>query len=360
MIDPDLESRAVDQFHYFYRKRDPSDLKWKLLDPAPVARMDAASAQIDHELFVFGGFLHHGDVVTTLNIFNMKNDQWGENIDLPKDMAQTHIGIASEDRGFIYLISGQLGGNCRPATKRCFVFNIRERAFLSFPDLPVPRYAAAVQIWNGRLHVLGGSGEDRHTPEVDHWSIAIENGCALEDHWRNEPPISKGGPHRACVVMNDCLYVFGGQLGDWVACKDDPEFKCDPLKVCETMYPDVYMLEAGSKEWIRKADMPVQSSHTEYSVIQSDHKLAIVGGQVDRDRQNGRYTLTDVIQVYEADKDSWEIVGSLPYRVKEGAVCFYNGNIYITGGQCDKGKHDPSTADQFERATWKANFSLEL
>lgn len=60
----------------------------------------------------------------------------------------------------------------------------------------ISRYAPATQIWRGRLHVMGGGKENRHTPSTDHWSIAVKNGNALEKTWRKEVPIPRGGPHR--------------------------------------------------------------------------------------------------------------------------------------------------------------------
>ncbi|KAG2271141.1 hypothetical protein Bca52824_065696 [Brassica carinata] len=37
--------------------------------------------------------------------------------------------------------------------------------------------------------------ENRHTQELEHWSIAMKDGKALEK-WRSEIPIPRGGPHR--------------------------------------------------------------------------------------------------------------------------------------------------------------------
>ena len=58
------------------------------------------------------------------------------------------------------------------------------------------RYAPATQLWRERLHVMGGSKENRHTPGLEHWSIAVKDGKALEEEWRTEVPIPRGGPHR--------------------------------------------------------------------------------------------------------------------------------------------------------------------
>lgn len=52
--------------------------------------------------------------------------------------------------------------------------------------------------------MMGGSKENRHTPGVDHWSIAVKNGKALEE-WRTEIPIPRGGPHRSACCLHLCL-----------------------------------------------------------------------------------------------------------------------------------------------------------
>lgn len=63
-------------------------------------------------------------------------------------------------------------------------------------DSIIFRYAPATQLWRGRLHVMGGSKENRHTPGLEHWSLAVKDGKALEEEWRSEIPIPRGGPHR--------------------------------------------------------------------------------------------------------------------------------------------------------------------
>ncbi|MCH87830.1 kelch repeat-containing protein, partial [Trifolium medium] len=63
-------------------------------------------------------------------------------------------------------------------------------------------------------------------PGLDHWSLAVKDGKALEKQWRTEIPIPRGGPHRACIVVNDRLYVIGGQEGDFMPKPGSPIFKC--------------------------------------------------------------------------------------------------------------------------------------
>ncbi|VVA14687.1 PREDICTED: membrane [Prunus dulcis] len=66
-------------------------------------------------------------------------------------------------------------------------------------DAPVARLdGAAIQIKN-LLFVFAGYSTIDYTScngEVDHWSLAVKDGKALEKEWRTEIPIARGGPHR--------------------------------------------------------------------------------------------------------------------------------------------------------------------
>ena len=53
--------------------------------------------------------------------------------------------------------------------------------------------------------MMGGSKENRHTPALEHWSLAVKDGKALEKEWRPEIPIPRGGPHR--FVANPGLII---------------------------------------------------------------------------------------------------------------------------------------------------------
>lgn len=55
---------------------------------------------------------------------------------------------------------------------------------------------------------MGGSKENRHTPGLDHWSIAVKNGKAIEKEWREEVPVPRGGPHRYFWIQFLILVAF--------------------------------------------------------------------------------------------------------------------------------------------------------
>lgn len=276
---------------------------------------------------------------------------------MPQNMPQTHFGMAWDGHRYIYAVSGQLGNQCHPAKADCFVFDSLHESWSSFPPLPEPRYAACAQILGGRLHVVGGSKPDRKTPAVDHWSIAVYDGQIKEKQWEPEPDIPRGGPHRASAVIDNKLYIFGGQEGDWVAIPGDPKFTGTGDLVNEIIYGDTYMFDSDKKQWDRKSDMPVPSSHTDFSVFVNDKIIIIVGGIKFRDSKTKKFVLTDAIQLYNSQLDSWKIIGHLPYRMKHTAVAYYDGWLYISTGQRDKSLEDPSPGAIVDR-TWRAKLSI--
>ncbi|GMQ07814.1 hypothetical protein CsSME_00051850 [Camellia sinensis var. sinensis] len=201
------------------------ELEWEKMATAPVPRLDGAAIQIKNLLYVFAGYGTIDTVHSHVDIYNFTDNTWGGRFDMPREMAHSHLGMVTDGR-YIYVVTGQYGPQCRGPTARTFVLDTETKQWQDMPSLPVPRYAPATQLWKGRLHVMGGSKENRHTPALEHWSLAVKDGKAVEKEWRNEIPIPHGGPHRACIVVDDRLYIIGGQEGDFMAKPGSPIFKC--------------------------------------------------------------------------------------------------------------------------------------
>jgi N-acetylneuraminic acid mutarotase len=286
-------------------------------------------------------------------VFNLAKKAWTAEYDLPEEMAKSHLGMIFDGQRYIYAVSGQKGNRCRPPTNLCFVFDTFNDTWNDFPALPEARYAPKVQLWQGRLHVLSGSKEDRNTPSVDYWSIAVKDGKAIENEWAKEIDAPRGGPHGATAVLNNKLYSFGGQEGDYIAIPGDPEFRCTGRLTDEKVYSDVYCLESGDKHWTRLADMPIPTSHTEFSIIVHGDKVLICGGTEYKNPETKELYLTDAIQCYDVPTDTWSILGRMPYRVKSVGVAYYKEFLYITLGQSDRDKDDARPGN-YDNRTWRS------
>lgn len=83
--------------------------------------------------------LMFSQVHSHVDIYNLTDNSWGGRLDMPKEMAHSHLGMASDGR-YIYAVTGQYGPQCRGPTARCFVLDTETKKWQDFPTLPSPRY----------------------------------------------------------------------------------------------------------------------------------------------------------------------------------------------------------------------------
>ena len=341
---------------YEHRFRYPDNLHWHAIAPSPFAKLDSSWARIGHQWYTIGGYLSIDSVHSYVDVFDLKAQKWTQQFKLPYNMAQSHLAVTTDESRFIYAVSGQLGAQCSPAIREAFVYDSLKNKWESFPSLPEPRYAATMKLWQGRLHLMGGSLPDRYTPSTDHWSIAVRDGKALEKEWRKETPIPRGATHLSSAIINNELYVFGGQFGDFIPKPHSYCFECNGL-VPEICFDEMHKLTTLDGQWDKLADMPIASSHMENAVIVDGSSMIILGGQIYKDPLTFQLKLTDVIQKYDASANQWTIVGHLPYSLKTTVAAYYEGWLYFTTGQKGVNANDPSPSMLTSR-TWRTRITI--
>nr|XP_043627882.1 kelch repeat-containing protein At3g27220-like isoform X2 [Erigeron canadensis] len=329
-------------------------LHWDKMADSPVPRLDGAAIQINDQLFVFAGYGTIDLVHSHVDVYNFTSNTWGDRFDMPKEMAHSHLGMVTDGR-YIYIVTGQYGPQCRGPTAHTFVLDTKTKKWQDMPPLPVPRYAPATQLWRGRLHVMGGSKEDRYTVGVDHWSIAVKDGKVLEKEWRTEMPIPRGGPHRACIVVDDRLYMIGGQEGDFMAKPNSPIFKCSRRN--EVVYSDVYMLDDEMK-WKVLPSMPKPDSHIEFAWAVVNNSIIIAGGTTEKHPETKKMILVGEVFQFQLDTLKWSVIGELPYCVKTTLVGFWDGWLYFTSGKRDRGPDDPTPNKKVIGEMWRTKLRL--
>ena len=340
---------------YDHRRRYPGDLRWHPVAPSPIEKYDVSCVQIGPIFYVIGGFSSLDRVNSFMDVLDLKVRRWTKRIVLPKGMGQTHLAAATDGRRFIYTMSGQLGPQCSPAVREGFVFDAQEETWSPFVPLPEPRYAATMQLWKGRVHVIGGSKPDRYAPSADHWSISVKDGQATEPRWRQEIPIPLAAQDRPSAVIDDVLYVFGGQAGDFIPKPGSLCFECDG-KTREEYFKHTYRLTGLDRPWEHLADMPVSTSHMSFAAIIGS-SIYTFGGQIFKDPQTFQLSLTDAVQRFDTRSGRWSIIGHTPYRLKTAAVAYYDGWVYISTGQRDRNTRDAAPG-RIDRRSWRAKFPL--
>ncbi|KAG0491132.1 hypothetical protein HPP92_007995 [Vanilla planifolia] len=229
-------------------------LDWEEMAEAPVPRLDGAAVQIKNLLYVFAGYGTIDYVHSHVDVYNFSDNSWGERFDMPKEMAHSHLGMATDGR-YIYVVTGQYGPQCEGLLLTTLCLTQKQKLgmiYLLYLFLDTPQ-----------LRNFGKAG-------FMLWVAARK--IAMSQHWNI-------GACKACVVANDKLFVIGGQEGDFMAKPGSPIFKC--VRRSEVVYSNVYMLDDGLR-WIDLPPMPKPDSHIEFAWKIVNNSIVIAGGTTEK------------------------------------------------------------------------------
>lgn len=303
--------------------------RWRRASSSLEAHLEAGSIRVGNTLYVIGGYQTLTQMCTKMQILDVASGTWRYGPQLPDGFPLSHAGLASDGR-FLFVVSGQPGPACWPATERSWALDLHTMSWTAFAPLPVARFAPVLAYIDGNLHLVTGTTEDRVTIATEHFVMRVRDRSAeplglpplAEQAWRTGPPIPMGGDHAAAVVLDGVLYVIGGEHGHGPVTMDTT--RCLGVYWAHSY---LFRYDPRREEWQRLADMPFAVSHIESQVLVLDGKMLVLGGTGDGDIFSGR------VQEYDPARDRWRELKRLPHARKGGVVWQTNGRIYFNGGQ---------------------------
>jgi len=333
--------------------------RWRRAHRSLEAHLEAGSLRVGNNLYVLGGYQTLTQMCTKMQILDIATRAWRYGPPLPAGFPLSHAGLASDGR-FLFVISGQEGPACEPATDLAWALDLNNMVWTRMASLPVARYAPLLEYLDGHLHLISGATEDRETISTDHFIMRIRDKSAdapralpsLDSQvWRTGPPIPMGGDHAASVVLDGKMYVIGGEHGH-------AAMTMDASKCCGSYWahPYLFRYDPHREQWQRLADLPVAVSHIESQVVVLDGKILVLGGTGDGDVFSAR------VQEYDPARDRWREMQTLPQARKGGVVWQKNGSVYFNGGQLTfDGNNRPVVADtmvaRIRRGPWYSLFT---
>jgi glycosyltransferase involved in cell wall biosynthesis len=252
------------------------DMRWSWEEhgPAPLVASESKSFQVGSKLFILSGdvqFLGGAGVVPqALVSFDLGSQQWqNETVALPPELAETHVGTALVGGRYVFIVAGQKGSECSPATTAAFRLDLRTMTMQPIPSLPEPRYSPALALLgDGRLHLFGGLMPDRATPARDHWSLAVNADGSTGDAWVAEPllPAYLGGSHGTVVELHlrgdaEPTLYYWGRISQEAQPRDAAagDFFCTANREWGDAALWSFNLHRG---WRRHRDLPLPLQHT--------------------------------------------------------------------------------------------------
>lgn len=242
--------------------------------------------------------------------------------------------------------------------------------------LPLPRseMAWAVEM-NGRMHVVGGYGEQRvdrpyhhiYDPRLDQWLTAAplplganHVGVAVlgdtlfamggfveqnrkphaecfawsqrEDRWRRIAPLPSPCGSVACVALSGKIHGIGGAVGDTF----------DTKKSIDTHL--VYDPQAD--RWATARPLPTARDHV--GAVVANGVVHVIGGRVDSFNTN-----SNLHHVYDAAADKWAPRNPLPTARSGHGACLVKGRIFIMGGEGTNRVFGQNEAYDITKDSWE-------
>jgi len=264
-------------------------LVWNTAANAPIALAEAQSVVANGKLYVFGGYYKtEPDFQPTAaaEVFDPATNGWTALAPMPA--AETHMGVATDGQN-IY-VAGGYTFNPRTtfqtfATTNVFRYNIQTNAWSTYVALPAARGAGALVYLDGQLHFIDGVNTSR-VGQTEHW---ILNPGDADPAWVDSTAVPFSANHTAAVVLNDKIYIVGGQ-----STSDDSSTLADVL----------VWDPANPSSWTAAANMPIRRSHAMVTAV--DGQILIAGGTTGKD------VPLDSVLAYNPATNAWSAQTPLP------------------------------------------------
>ncbi|MEM1013802.1 MAG: carbohydrate-binding protein [Planctomycetota bacterium] len=296
---------------------DISATNWHHHGTYPRAVMEGMTVDAGHETYIWGGYFDHSwGISRTGYAFNHMTGQWRRVADLPIEI--THAGGVEHD-GKIYLFggfNGAVGNHSTDISDKSWVYDIATNTFSSFVNLPYKVSGHGVVKVGNRVHILSGMERENYGPIIrnlnNHVSLDLDNPSA---GWRTEADTPIARDHVSAVVVDDNIYLLGGQINDneWTGAM-----------------ADMWVYHSQMGHWMELTAMPEGRGHIDQSVVVWQNHLIVVAG-------NGNGTTwdtspTDTVFAYSIEDNTWSSLPDLPGR-RFGTSAFLVGDtLHAIGG----------------------------
>jgi N-acetylneuraminic acid mutarotase len=276
---------------------------WSNGTTMPTPRTEITATNIGNDIYVIGGFGKSGNVLNTVEVYNIQSDSWKAIAPLPQPL---HHTTASNFNGKIYVIGGYTNNNWLPSDK-LFVYDPKKNLWTEESSMPTARGALTAVFIDGILYAIGGEGEsgimainEAYNPKTKSWVL------------KSSMPTARH--HVASAVVDGNVYVFGGRVQGISPITN--------VNVTEIYNPKM-------DQWMTLESMPSNRSGISAASINND--IYVLGGEDLTKTYNNN-------EKYNIKNNKWEYQEPLPTaRHGLSAVSFNDDKIYVIGGGPEPG-----------------------
>ena len=179
-----------------------AELAWTELAPAPLARLEMATAAHDGRIWMAGGLSPLGEAVSEVEIYDPATGEWSSGPTLPTGIHHSTL-VSDGDR--LLLIGGYLGVSFNQPTEIVLTLADGAASWEPGPSLPEGRGAGA-GAWDGaRVIYAGGVGPGGVSGDV----LALEG-----ETWTRIGSMPRAREHIAATSDGEGrTWILGGRVG---------------------------------------------------------------------------------------------------------------------------------------------------
>ncbi len=263
---------------------------WQKIGTSTLPREGVTTIAIGDSLYFFGGYINQQfDVTPRAERYDIATKSWHKLADMP--FAVTHLGVAK--LGDDLWLNGGLEGTFPGIPLNTIqIYHIKEDRWSLGPALPQPAISAGLAYVNGMLHSFGGTQADNQTNSTAHYILDPK---AKNPSWQKlNTEVPQPRTHSSTVVLDDQIYLIGGEFGHRIASEDTSM---------------LHRFDPKTQHWQRLADLPMDASHHDNSAFAYQNKIYVLGGK------SYRQLAIDNIISYDPATNQWEQKITLPARL---------------------------------------------
>ena len=254
---------------------DPVNRDWVSLAVMPLAVSGTEAAFLNGKIYVPGGVLELGLVITNLQLFDIAANSWSQKLEAPT--ASQWFAVATDSTNEIfYRIGGSRRGLTAPISD-LLMYDTKANSWEQLPEMPESRYGHEAIFLNGKILIAGGANRSGGLTRC--WQYDVKTGL-----WSQIAAMYRARRFAASGLGSDISgrpfwFVFGG---------DDPN-SSQPLADGEA-----YDIE--NNRWVQldeSFNFSAGKTSAATSIIQS--KLFVAGGAI-LPANSQSYVFRDVVE----------------------------------------------------------------
>ncbi|OQB23943.1 MAG: N-acetylneuraminate epimerase precursor [Firmicutes bacterium ADurb.Bin182] len=265
----------------------------------PEKKMSLSAVALDDCLYVLGGMIETGEIVSDFAKYDLLNNEWTQLEPMPVERAGAAV---VHQNGRLYVFGGRSNSGL---VRQVDVYCIESGKWESAKDMPYEAWNLSAESCDGKIYLLGGisgtANERRALNEV----YIFDPG---DNSYEQGPPLPYCRHDAASAVLNRNIYLMGGKI------QAGPDAQAVDL---------VSVLDVETMRWSELAPLPGRRVGMKGTAIGG--KIYVAGG-------NSSGTLLKSVDCYDPDTDTWSVAAELSAARSGHAAASLNGMLYVAGG----------------------------